>query len=193
MSEWLSKKTSFNKVLKKKSCQSKWKRSLDAFAFPMKQRTPSTEHLARVTAGFQKRNSTGNHCGLPWNSARTLSCFCVFPIWFHIIFLYIYCMWCVWVFCLHVHVCTAWVQGPWRPGEGIESPRTGITDTVTIMWVQRTEPLSSERALSALNAESSLQSLFHIVHVCLLKCQLLPPWGLLPLLILLPCPWSLVR
>lgn len=96
----------------------------------MKQRTPSTEHLARVTAGFQKRNSTGNHCRLAWNSARTLSCFCVFPIWFHIIFLYIYCMWCVWVFCLHVHVCTAWVQGPWRSGEGIGSPRTGITDTV---------------------------------------------------------------
>lgn len=80
-------------------------------------------------------------------------------------------------------------------GQGRASDPLGLELQIlwTIMWVQRTEPLSSERALSALNAESSLQSLFHIVHVYLLKCQLLPPWGLLPLLILLPCPWSLVR
>lgn len=47
-----------------------------------------------------------------------------------------------WVFCLHVLLCTACVQCPWRSGKGIRTSRTQVG--------VGTEPRSSSRAASAL-------------------------------------------
>lgn len=63
----------------------------------------------------------------------------------------------VWVCIHHLH---AWC--PWRPEEGISSPRVGVLDSCeppfNVMWVLGIGPLTSRRTASGLSHESPYPS-----------------------------------
>eukprot|EP00073_Rattus_norvegicus_P019278 XP_006228535.1 PREDICTED: B-cell lymphoma 3 protein isoform X1 [Rattus norvegicus] len=70
---------------------------------------------------------------------------------------------CTWMFCLHISLCTRYLQCPLRPEESIRSPRTGITNTCKLQcecWNSNPVPLEGEPGLLTNEPSLSFKSTF---------------------------------
>lgn len=72
-----------------------------------------------------------------------------FKIYFHLF----YGCECIYIFCLHIHICAP-CACPWRPEENVKSPGTGVTgvcDPPRGRWEPNPGPLPGQQVLSPLS------------------------------------------
>lgn len=114
---------------------------------------PQTHSLPDITASFSQLSPLPLMCpSCP--SSKHSAIVCSFIIYdFTILFLFILCMW---VFCLHVRLCTMCTQ---CPGGQKRAPNPlGLESQVSITWARKAEPGSSGRATTFLTTEPPLQT-----------------------------------